>query len=126
MLAVGLFCVFHSGCDTEPDVDPNSLIGMSKGDVLRLVFERCPKNANGEINIGTWEIEKNGKRSYMNFYYKSLKDAADDTRLMGNDIWEILKKERFSVSILTKVECLDLFFEKGVVVKVEKNYWYNT
>ncbi|HJH03208.1 MAG TPA: hypothetical protein K8W19_04180 [Victivallis vadensis] len=124
LFIVSLCVVFLLGCDS--DIDSNSLIGMSKEEILRLAFAKCPKNTNGELNIGAWEIEKNGKKSYQNFYYKSFEAAKMDIRLMSSNIWEIGKKYKFSFSIQRKEECLELFFEKGNVVKVEKTYWDKT
>ena len=96
LFILGLCVFFFMGCDA--DINPNSLIGMSKSEVLRLAFEKYPLNNNGELNIGTWKIEKNGKKSYQNFYYKSPDAAMKDSNLMDCDIWEIGKKYKFSFS----------------------------
>lgn len=119
-----LYTFLFIGCDS--DISPNSLLGMSKSDVLRFVFEKYTLDNNGELNIGIWKVEKNGKRSYQNFYYKSLNAALKDPCLMDSDIWEIGKKYGFSFSIQQKEECFELFFEQGKVVKIEKKYWDKT
>ena len=124
LFILGLCVFFFMGCDA--DINPNSLIGMSKSEVLRLAFEKYPLNNNGELNIGTWKIEKNGKKSYQNFYYKSPDAAMKDSNLMDCDIWEIGKKYKFSFSIQQKEECLVLLFKQEKVIEVEKDYWDKT
>ena len=55
-----LYTFLFIGCDS--DINPNSLLGMSKSDVLRFVFEKYTLDNNGKLNIGIWKVEKNGKR----------------------------------------------------------------
>ena len=124
LFVLSLFAFLFVGCDS--DINPNSLIGMSKKEVLRLAFERGTLDNNGELNIGAWKVEKNGKRSYQNYYYKSLDVALKDSRLMDCDIWEIWKKYKFSFSISKKEECLEVLFKHGMVFKVEKKHWNKT
>lgn len=124
VLIAGLFSVFLCGCDE--DLDARSLIGMSRKNVLRLAFEKYPKTVNGELNIGVWEVEKNGKKSYQIFYYKSFGEARKDDRLMNSKFWEIGEKRIFTFSIYRREEHLLLTFENGKVVKVEKTYWNKT
>ena len=95
LFVLSLFAFLFVGCDA--DINPSSLIGMSKKEVLHLAFEKGTLDNNGELNIGTWKVEKNGKRSYQNYYYKSLDVALKDPRLMDCDIWEIGKKYKFSL-----------------------------
>ena len=124
LFVLSLFAFLFVGCAS--DINPNSLIGMSKKEVLRLAFERGTLDNNGELNIGAWKVEKNGKRSYQNYYYKSLDVALKDSRLMDCDIWEIGKKYKFSFSISKKEECLEVLFKHGKVFKVEKKHWNKT
>ena len=56
LFVLSLFAFLFVGCD--PDINPNSLIGMSKKEVLRLAFERGTLDNNGELNIGAWKVEK--------------------------------------------------------------------
>lgn len=119
-----LLSVFLCGCDE--DLDAGVLIGMSRENVLRLAFAKCKKDKYGELDIGVWELEKNGKKSYQNYYYKSYEEAKSDPRLMNSNIWEIDKKDKFSFSIFQREECLLLTFEKDKVVKVEKTCWNKT
>ena len=118
-----LLSVFLCGCDE--DLDAGSLIGMSRENVLRLAFAKSPK-VNGELNIGVWEVEKNGKKSYQYFYYRSFGEARKDDRLMNSKFWEVGEKRKFTFSIYQRVERLLLTFENGKVVKVEKTYWDKT
>lgn len=125
LLIISIF--FLTGCDSSiSNIDTNSLIGMSKEEILKLIFEKCPKNKYGETNIEAWEIE-NGRRLYLiNFYYKSIQAAMKDDRLMNKNIWEMKAKCKFSFSIYQKEECLEIYFEKGYVIKVKRKYRYNT
>lgn len=123
ILIAVLLSVFLCGCDE--DLDAGALIGMSRENVLRLAFAKCPK-VNGELNIGVWEVEKNGKKSYQNFYYRSFGEARKDDRLMNSKFWEIGEKRIFTFSIYRREEHLLLTFENGKVVKVEKAYWNKT
>lgn len=124
LLIFSLYTFLFTGCDS--DINPNSLLGKSKDYVLRFAFEKCSLDNNRELNIGIWKVEKNGKKSYQNFYYKSLDAALKDSRLMDSDIWEIGKRYKFSFSIQQKEECFELFFKRGKVVKIEKKYWNKT
>lgn len=125
LLFIFSLCAFlFAGCDS--DLDPDSLIGMSKNEVIRSAFEKCNSDANGELNIGTWEVEENGKRSYRNHYYKSPDAALKNSSLMACDIWEIGKKYKFSFSILKKEECFEALFKDGKAFKVEKRHWNKT
>lgn len=125
LLFIFSLCAFlFVGCDA--DINTNSLLGMSKEQVLCLAFEKCSLDNNGVLNIGVWQIEGNKKKSYKNLYYKSQAAAMRDLNLMECDIWEIDKKYKFSFSIQRKEQCLVLFFKKDKVVKVEKDYWDKT
>ena len=125
LLIISIF--FLTGCDSSiSNIDTNSLIGMSKEEILKLIFEKCPKDKYGETNIGAWEIE-NGRRLYLiNFYYKSIQAAMKDDRLMNKNIWEMKAKCKFPFSIYQKEESLEIYFEKGYVIKVKRKYWYKT
>lgn len=111
--------IFLTGCNSGVDINPK--IGMSKKEVLRLIFDKCPKDENGEINI---KVVENRKTSYENFYYKSLKNAMEDIRLMNSNFWEIKNNYKFSFSNLLKEKYLEIHFEKGRVIKLEDTYWY--
>ncbi len=120
--AVAVCCLLLSGCDSDCDVDPGALAGMSKKDVLRLVFRKCSADENGEIKIGIWQLLRDG--GYQDLYFKSFNDAANDAVLMSSDDWEIAHKHRYRLSIpFVKEEGLRVFFDKGVVVRVGKSVW---
>lgn len=124
LLIIGIFITIIFGCNSN--IDSRELIGMTKDEVLLFVFKNCPKNKNGELNIGTWTIDKTGKKSYQNHYYKSYGEAKKDSCLMNSNIWEIDKRNKLSFSILQKVECLELTFAVGKVIHIEKKNWYKT
>lgn len=113
---------FLSGCNSNIDISPT--IGMSKEETLRLIFDKCPKDENGEINIATFNVVENRTTSYENFYYKSFTNAMADIRLINSNFWEIKDNYNFSFSNLLKEKCLEIYFENGQVIKIKETYKY--
>ncbi len=114
----GLSLFLLTGCDSRK-INPAELIGKTKGEILEIVFAQCPQSSCDGINIGV----ENGNGSYENFYCKSMDAALNDPHFMQSDIWEIGKREKFTVSIYKRVEGIKLFFKDGKVIKFEMTKW---
>ena len=123
LLFLMLSCLFLlTGCGSKEKhcLDPNTLVGMTKDEVLTLAFANCSRNkATGELHISVEETTQYGTRHFSGHEFKTLADAKSAAALRDSDTWEL---DEITVSTssfpFSAREILVLYFTDGRVVKV--------
>ena len=105
-----------TGCGSKKThhLDPNTLVGMTKDEVLTLAFAKCSKTTTGGLYIYVQEIN-----CFAGHEFNSLADAKSAAALKDRDIWELDEiKVSTSSFPFSAMEGLVLYFTDGRVVKV--------
>ena len=117
LLFLMLSCLFLlTGCGSKKThhLDPNTLVGMTKDEVLTLAFAKCSKTTTGGLYIYVQEIN-----CFAGHEFNTLADAKSAAVLKDRDIWELDEiKVSTSSFPFSAMEGLVLYFTDGRVVKV--------
>ena len=117
-----LVCCLLVGCRTN--ITPDQLYGMTKEDVLKLVFSRCKRTSNDEIVIGIRKSQSDKERyeiyTYGDHFFKSLEEALCDKQLNGCSLWIIDRRHR--LSFIQRDRAFAVYFEDGIVKRIEVIY----
>ena len=96
--------------------DPDSWVGLTKGEFLDLAFKEFPACRGGELYVIVKETTPQGKKNYDNYSFLTSKDAKADSDFMKYDIW-IAEIQIRSSFLFSKRECVVLKFVDDRVVK---------
>lgn len=96
--------------------DPDSWVGLTKGEFLDLAFKEFPACRGGELYVIVKETTPQGKKNYDNYSFLTPKDAKEDSGFMKYDIW-IAEIQIRSSLLFSKRECVVLKFVDDRVVK---------
>ena len=108
--------VFVTGHDKGYHPDPDSWVGLTKGEFLDLAFKEFPACRGGELYVIVKETTPQGKKNYDNYSFLTSKDAKADSDFMKYDIW-IAEIQIRSSFLFSKRECVVLKFVDDRVVK---------
>lgn len=123
-MKINYYCIcliaLLTGC-TQYEYTNEEFIGKSKIEILEFAFEKFPRVFNDELQIRIIIADTN-KRA--NYYYKNLKSATEDQRLMDSNIWHIGFKDYPFEDYYFKTICYILIFENNKVISVR--HWADT
>ena len=122
LLFLVLSCIFLlTGCGSKEKhcLDPNTLAGMTKDEVLTQAFAKCPLGHNGELFLYVEETSQYGTKHFCGCEFKTLTEAKSAAVLKNSDTWRLdeIKVSRSSFPFSER-ELLVLHFTEGRVVEV--------
>ena len=80
--------VFVTGHDKGYHPDPDSWVGLTKGEFLDLAFKEFPICRRGGLHVKAWNIDAMGiEGEWSSYYFKTPEDAKADSEFMKYDCW---------------------------------------